>query len=88
MSYVQANPKPSHHRRTVRDRERIADELNDQIINRLFSAGLALHGIVKLVEPDIVGQVYGVSDELNAIVAQVRSSAFALEARRRRLARW
>jgi signal transduction histidine kinase len=63
------------------DRERIARDLHDKVIQRVFAAGMALQATARLAEPDVAARIVGAVDELDAIIAEVRSTIFALEAR-------
>ena len=61
------------------DRERIASDLHDLVIQRLFAAGLALQSTAKItVDPQIARRLDHVIDELDAAIVDIRSSIFAL----------
>lgn len=63
------------------ERERIARDLHDLVIQRLFATGLTLQAITKdpkLPELDLV-RVREVIDNLDATVQQIRNSVFALQ---------
>lgn len=61
------------------DRERIARDLHDLVIQRLFGAGLALHGAVNLAPgPDVEHRLESVIHELDATVSEIRTTIFAL----------
>ncbi len=64
------------------DRERIARDLHDTVIQRLFATGLSLQGAVPMIgqSPDLVRtRVEGAVDDLDATVKQIRTTIFALE---------
>ena len=68
------------------DRERIARDLHDTVIQRLFATGLSLQGTIGLVgrEPDTaVERIEAAIDELDETVKKIRTSIFALESTRR-----
>jgi len=66
------------------DRERIARDLHDNVIQRLFGAGLALNGLdLDTVPHPARGRVEGISDLLDEAIAEIRTSVFALRANRR-----
>ena len=65
------------------DRERIAMDLHNLVVRRLFATGLALQGVMGLVEdPLVVRRLGGVVDELDAAIVDIRTTIFALERRR------
>jgi len=67
----------------VEDRERIARELHDTVIQRLFATGLSLQGTAKLVESVEVGaRLQHAVDDLDATVREVRSAIFELHTAR------
>jgi signal transduction histidine kinase len=66
----------------LRERERIARDLHDSVIQRLFATGLSLQGAVGLIgtEPaTAVGRVEGAIDDLDLTVKQIRTAIFGLE---------
>ncbi|MEO7429112.1 MAG: GAF domain-containing protein [Acidimicrobiales bacterium] len=69
----------------LEDRERIARDLHDTVIQRLFATGLSLQGSVRLVHTDAdaaVGRIESAVDELDLTVKHIRSAIFGLEASR------
>ena len=65
------------------DRERIARDLHDTVIQRLFAVGLSLQGTIRLVESDsgkAVDRIGAAVDELDVTVKDIRSAIFGLEA--------
>jgi signal transduction histidine kinase len=64
------------------DRERIARDLHDTVIQRLFAVGLSLQGLCRIVEPpSAAARIEAVVDELDLTIADVRSTIFELETR-------
>ena len=69
--------------RLAEDRQRIAEDLHDTVIQRLFATGLLLQGTVPLVgaDPDAAGsRLESAIDELDVAVRETRSVIFALHA--------
>jgi signal transduction histidine kinase len=63
----------------IEDRERIARDLHDTVIQRLFATGLSLQGIVKRIEDATVSKrLQDAVDELDDVIRQIRSTIFAL----------
>lgn len=74
-----------HELAVLEDRERIARDLHDTVIQRLFATGLSLQGSVRLVRNDVeaaVGRIESAVDELDLTVKYIRSAIFGLEASR------
>jgi signal transduction histidine kinase len=69
----------------VADRERIARDLHDTVIQRLFATGMSLQGTLHLVQTDPVGamaRIEGAVDDLDLTVKHIRTSIFGLEQHR------
>jgi signal transduction histidine kinase len=69
----------------VEDRERIARELHDTVIQRLFATGLALQGTVRLLGSDPAAAQTRIElavDDLDLTVKYIRSAIFELEGAR------
>jgi signal transduction histidine kinase len=69
----------------VEDRERIARDLHDTVIQRLFATGLSLQGTVRLVRTDTdaaVTRIESAVDDLDLTVKHIRSAIFKLESAR------
>ena len=61
------------------DRDRIARDLHDLVIQRLFATGMMLQGAARLaVAPEVTERVNKAVDELDATIREVRSTIFAL----------
>jgi two-component system sensor histidine kinase DevS len=62
------------------DRERIARDLHDLVIQRLFGAGLRLQGALGLIDNEpAVERVSSTIDDLDATIKEIREAIFALE---------
>ena len=62
------------------DRDRIARDLHDLVIQRLFATGMALEGAVRGMEPpDKAERVRQAVDDLDATIKEIRTSIFALQ---------
>ena len=61
------------------DRDRIARDLHDRVIQRVFAVGMALQGAVRLPERDqIVERVNKAVDDLDTTVTEIRTAVFEL----------
>ena len=70
-------------RRLFEDRERIARDLHDTVIQRLFAVGLGLQGAARLTsDPALVARLESAVDELDTTVREIRSTIFELHAPR------
>jgi len=66
----------------LEDRERIARDLHDSVIQRLFATGLSLQGAAGLIRTNAAAaadRVEGAVDDLDLTVKQIRSAIFGLE---------
>lgn len=62
------------------DRDRIARDLHDLIIQRLFATGLGLQAVLPRVQAhDIVQKISGYVDDLDATIHDVRKAIFSLQ---------
>jgi signal transduction histidine kinase len=67
----------------IEDRERIAADLHDTVIQRLFATGLALEGTVRAISPpEAAARVETAVGDLDETIRQIRSTIFALQAPR------
>jgi two-component system, NarL family, sensor histidine kinase DevS len=67
----------------VEDRERIAGELHDVVIQRLFATGLSLQATIpRIGDPEAAARVQNAADDLDDTIRHIRSSIFALQASR------
>jgi len=64
------------------DRDRIARDLHDLVIQRLYATGMSLQGTLSMITvPDAVDRVSRSVDALDETIREIRSSIFALQAR-------
>ncbi|MFI7416298.1 GAF domain-containing protein [Nonomuraea sp. NPDC049684] len=64
----------------LEDRDRIAKDLHDVVIQRLFATAMTLMSTVRLVErPEAGKRLQHAIDELDETIRQIRSSIFALQ---------
>jgi signal transduction histidine kinase len=62
----------------LQDRDRIARDLHDHVIQRLFVAGMTLQGTAFLPEPERAVRVDRVVTDLDEVIAQIRTAIFGL----------
>jgi PAS domain S-box-containing protein len=60
------------------DRERIARDLHDTVIQRLFAAGMTLQAVAAHASPEVESRVGGVIDELDHTIRDIRQTIFRL----------
>ncbi|WP_246060253.1 GAF domain-containing protein [Herbidospora galbida] len=64
----------------LEDRDRIAKDLHDVVIQRLFAVAMTLMSTVRLVDrPEGASRVQHAIDELDATIRQIRATIFALQ---------
>jgi len=64
----------------VGERERIAHDLHDHVIQRLFAAGMDLQGtIVRARSPEVVERLNRTLDDLQTIIEEIRTTIFQLK---------
>lgn len=62
------------------DRERIAHDLHDHVIQRLFAAGMDLQGTIARVHaPHVVERLTHTVDELQSTITEIRTTIFDLQ---------
>lgn len=62
------------------DRERIAQDLHDHVIQKLFAAGLDLQGtIARARSPEVVDRLNGTLNDLQATIEDIRTTIFKLQ---------
>jgi signal transduction histidine kinase len=67
-------------RALTEDRDRIARDLHDSVIQRLFAIGLSLQGTARLVErPEAVMRIGEAIDKLDETIRQLRKAIFDIE---------
>jgi PAS domain S-box-containing protein len=79
---VEAASERDRHRRalsTLSDRERIARDLHDMVIQRLFAAGMGLQAVIPLADDALLDQRLNETvDALDETIAALRSTIFEL----------
>jgi signal transduction histidine kinase len=78
-----------HHRvqslAVVEDRERIARDLHDRVIQRLFATGMALQATTRLAgDQELAARVQETVDDIDETIREIRNTIFALTAPSRR----
>lgn len=68
---------------TARDRSRIARDLHDHVIQRLFGAGLALQGASATADDETARAIEAQIDTLDAAIKDIRTAIFALSSNER-----
>jgi signal transduction histidine kinase len=63
----------------MEDRSRIARDLHDHVIQRLFAAGLGLQATATSVDQAAAGRITASIAEIDGAIAQIRQSIFALD---------
>ncbi|MCW2888421.1 MAG: sensor signal transduction histidine kinase [Streptosporangiaceae bacterium] len=65
----------------LEDRDRIAKDLHDTVIQRLFATAMTLMSAVEVTDkPDVARRIQRSVDDLDATIRQIRSTIFALQA--------
>ncbi|MEV5571923.1 GAF domain-containing protein [Spirillospora sp. NPDC052269] len=65
----------------LEDRDRIARDLHDTVIQRLFATAMSLMAAIKITQRrEVAVRVQHAVDDLDATIRQIRSSIFALQA--------
>jgi len=68
--------------RVFEDRERIARDLHDVVIQKLFAAGLGINAVAaRSTDPEIVQRLGPIIDDLDDTIRELRSTIFGLSAR-------
>ena len=60
------------------DRDRVARDLHDTVIQRLFALGLTLQGLAARLPETTANQLGGAVSEIDRVIAQVRSTIYEL----------
>ena len=64
------------------DRDRIAQDLHDLVIQRLYASGMKLQGTLPLIDrPEAEQRASSVIDDLDATIKDIRTTIFRLQAR-------
>jgi signal transduction histidine kinase len=65
----------------LEDRERIARDLHDKVIQRLFATGMTLQTMLPVTgRDDVSNRINDAVDELDVTIREIRSTIFALQA--------
>jgi signal transduction histidine kinase len=73
------------HVAVLEDRERIARELHDKVIQRLFAAGMSLQTTLPMaVRAEVASRITQAVDEIDETIRDIRRTIFALEGGSRR----
>lgn len=82
------NARLAEHRReldVMLDRERIARDLHDNVIQRLFATGMSLQTTLRMgLPPEAVTRIEHATDDLDDTIRELRSTIFDLESSGRR----
>jgi signal transduction histidine kinase len=62
----------------LEDRERIARDLHDVVIQRLFATGMQLQTAARLARPEVADRVNAAVDDLDRTIRDIRSAIFEL----------
>jgi signal transduction histidine kinase len=74
--------RDTHRLAVLADRDRIARDLHDLVIQRLFATGMSLQGAMPLVtEPGAADRVRRSIDELDNTIRDIRSAIYTLQSR-------
>jgi signal transduction histidine kinase len=65
----------------VEERTRIARDLHDHVIQRLFGAGLALQSAGALADPAVAARIGEQIEAIDAAIAEIRTVVFTLQSR-------
>ena len=67
----------------ISDRERIARDLHDVVIQRLFATGLQLQGAQMMAAPELAARLDKAVDDLDLTIRDIRGTIFELQHRER-----
>ncbi|MEX5636720.1 GAF domain-containing protein [Parafrankia sp. FMc2] len=62
------------------ERDRIARDLHDVVIQRLFATGLQIQGMTRMIDPDAAVRLNAAVRELDQTIADIRQTIFSLTA--------
>jgi signal transduction histidine kinase len=69
-----------NHLNMLEDRDRIARDLHDQVIQRIFAVGMSLQSASRIDgSPELLSRVNGAIDDLDATIDHIRTAIFDLE---------
>ncbi|QZA05969.1 GAF domain-containing protein [Mycolicibacter heraklionensis] len=79
---VAGGRESARERDILADRERIAHDLHDHVIQQLFAAGLDLQATLALTHsPEVAARLDGTIDDLQSVIAEIRTTIFRLKSR-------
>jgi signal transduction histidine kinase len=62
------------------DRDRIARDLHDSVIQRIFAAGLALEAVSRQISDEqVTAKIHSISDDLDLTIRDIRSTIYSLQ---------
>jgi signal transduction histidine kinase len=81
IALVVASGREDAHQLTIlAERERIAHDLHDHVIQRLFAAGMDLQGtLARARSPEVAERLNRTLDDLQTIIEEIRSTIFQLK---------
>ncbi|GAB2605050.1 GAF domain-containing sensor histidine kinase [Kribbella endophytica] len=62
----------------LEDRDRIARDLHDLVIQRLFATGLQLQGMQRMVQPDVQQRISRAVEDIDTTIRDLRAAIFEL----------
>jgi signal transduction histidine kinase len=65
----------------LEDRDRIARDLHDLVIQRLFATGLQLQGMHRMVRPEVQERISQAVEDIDATIRDLRAAIFELHSR-------
>jgi len=73
--------KQAEQMKVFEDRDRIAKDLHDLVIQRLYATGMSLQGVTSMITvPEVADRVSRSVDALDDTIREIRSAIFALQA--------
>jgi signal transduction histidine kinase len=64
------------------DRDRIARDLHDQVIQRLYATGMSLEGTMPMItRPEVASRITNAVDAMDDTIKEIRATIFALQAK-------
>lgn len=63
----------------IEERERIARDLHDKVIQRVFATGMSLQSTARLADDAVARRLDEAIDELDATIREIRATIFSLE---------
>jgi len=64
------------------DRDRIARDLHDLVIQRLYATGMSLEGTMPMItRPEVASRITNAVDSMDETIKEIRATIFALQAR-------